>query len=131
MRFCSSDDEGSEDEEEEGGDDEQDEQLDDEEQEDDDDDYHEVEEEQQENEIHSHSKQNGFPKNISSKPEVVSGLSNMMAKFDFNVNSPFNFGSPSSTDTQSKTNRWPTLQNLDKMKEHLKVISNHFSPKQN
>lgn len=113
MRFCSSDDEGSEEDEEE---EEHDEQLDDEEeQEEDDDDYHEVEEEQEEN---------GFAKNTPSKPEVVSGLSNMMAKFDFNVNSPFNFGSPSTTETQTKTNRWSTLQNLDKMKEHLKVIPN-------
>ena len=101
--------------------------MDEEEEQEDDDDYHEVEEEQEENEINSHSDQNGFLKNVSSKPEVVSGLSNMMAKFDFNVNSPFNFGSPSTTETQTQTNRWSTLQNLDKMKEHLKVIPNHFT----
>ena len=28
----------------------------------------------------------------SSKFEIISGLSNMIAKFDFNHNSPFNFG---------------------------------------
>ena len=47
----------------------------------------------------------------------------MMAKFDFNVKSPFNFGSPTPADSQTKTNRWSTFQNLDKVKDHLKVIS--------
>jgi len=72
---------------------------------DNDEDYHEVEEEQQqpqeENESPSiffgtnlNQQQNGFQFGVStSKPETVSGLSSMMAKFDFNVNSPFNFGS--------------------------------------
>ncbi len=67
MRFYFSDDEGSEDDEDE---------LDDEEEEEDnDEDYHEVEEEHE---------QNGFPISISSKPEAVNGLSNMIAKFDLN-----------------------------------------------
>lgn len=93
--FAYSDDEGSEDEE----DDDEDEE---EEEEEDDDDYHEVEEE---NEISSNvslnnSKQqsNGFQFGATPKPEIVSGLSNMMSKFDFNVNSSFNFNSPSTTE---------------------------------
>jgi len=87
LKFYFSDDEGSDEDEDELDDDDDDE-------EDNDEDYHEAEEEQQQ--------QNGFQfgtsTSISSKPEVVSGLSSMMAKFDFNVNSSFNFGLQSTTE---------------------------------
>ncbi len=76
-------------------------------------DYHEVEEEQQQQQNESPSKvfsnnynqqKNGFQfgtsTSISSKPEAISGLSNMMAKFDFNINSSFNFGLQSTTTTE-------------------------------
>jgi hypothetical protein len=94
LKFNSSDDEGSDEEE-----DENENELD--EDEDDDEDYHEAEEEQQqqkENEfsfgIDSNQQSNGFQ---FGKPEALSGLSNMMAKFDFNVSSPFNFVSQPTT----------------------------------
>jgi hypothetical protein len=111
LRFCFSDDEGSEEDEDELGQEEED---------DDDEDYHEAEEEQ-ENEpppTVPSQQQNGFQFGIS-KPEAVSGLSNMMAKFDFN------FGLQPTTEVnhehQTKANQWSTLNNLDKVKEYLKV----------
>ncbi|CAF3758902.1 unnamed protein product [Adineta steineri] len=129
-----SDDEGS-DEEEVEEEEEEDEDVDEddeydieqEEEEEDDEDYQEAEEEHQGNESTSFTfgtkqQQNGFqfgaPQSTSSKVEAVNGLSNMIAKFDFNVNSSFNFGSQSTTEI--KDNKWTTLTTLDKVKEHLK-----------
>ena len=110
----------------------------------DDEDYHETEEEQ-ENESpatifgansnqQSNAFQFGIQKSVPSKSEAVSDLSNMMPRFDFNVSSPFHFGSPTITEViyqksphktsisfQNKTNKWLRLNNLDKVKEHLKV----------
>jgi type I restriction-modification system DNA methylase subunit len=89
----------------EGSDEEEEEEEEEEDEYDDDEEYQEAEEEQQQEESESPSfffgtnstqQKNAFqfgpPTPTSSKAETVSGLSNMMAKFDFNVNSPFNFG---------------------------------------
>ena len=92
-----SDDEGSDEEEENDDDDNECE----EENEDDDDEYQEVDEEISQSPSTSfnakahHEKNNdrfGVSTPTSSKTEAVGGLSSMMAKFDFNVTSPFNFG---------------------------------------
>ncbi|CAF0781756.1 unnamed protein product [Adineta ricciae] len=114
-----SDDEGSDEEEEEEENDYDDEQEIDE---DDDEEYQEAEEEQPEETPAFSTKQtNGFHFAASSStnpPEGVSGLSNMMAKFDFSVNSTFNFGSQSTT--EAKDNKLSTLISIDKVKEYLK-----------
>ena len=89
MRFYFSHDEGSEDDEEENEDELGEEE---DEEEEDDEDYHEAEEEQESESTPVPNQQpNGFQFGIP-KPEVVSGLSNLMAKFDFN------FGSQSTTE---------------------------------
>ena len=96
-----SDDEGSEEEEEEDDDDDEDE-----------DDYHEAEEEQE----------NDAPiieKNSTKKPEIVGGLSNMIANFDFNVCSPFNFNGQTANNTNQHVDK--TFLNIEKVKEYLKV----------
>jgi hypothetical protein len=98
--FCNSDDEGSDEEEDDGNEEEV--------EEDDDEDYHEAEGEEEEQEDESPSfffgtnsteQQNGFQFGVpSSNPETVSGLSSMIAKFDFNTSSSFNFGVQSTTE---------------------------------
>ncbi|CAF1625784.1 unnamed protein product, partial [Rotaria magnacalcarata] len=55
---------------------------------------------------------------IPSKPETVNSLSNMIAKFDFNVSSSFSFGLQPTTDT--KDNKLSIYNSIDKVKEHLK-----------
>jgi hypothetical protein len=101
--FVRSDDEGSDEEEE--GDDEEEE------------DYQEVEDEEGESsscffDTNSHEQQNGGQSapSTSFKPEGVSGLSNMIAQFDFNTNSSFNFGQQANNTVM--TNR-SSCTNLD------------------
>ncbi|UJR36401.1 hypothetical protein I4U23_029124 [Adineta vaga] len=127
-----SDDEGSDEEEEDNDDDYDNDQEDEEEEEaEDDEEYQEAEEEHlEEDEKETPSfvvntnpmkQTNGFhfANSSSTKPsEAVSGLSNMMSKFDFNVNSTFNFGSSSTTEI--KDGKWTTFNSIDKLEEHLK-----------
>ena len=103
--FCISDDEGSDEEEQDDEDNDDDNEEEEEEEEEeyesnDDEDYQKVQEENKSSSSTINAdKQNGFHFDPStSNPETVSGLSSMMAKFDFNVNSPFNFGITSTTE---------------------------------
>ncbi|CAF3304351.1 unnamed protein product [Rotaria socialis] len=123
-----SDDEGSDEEEEEQDDGNESDDEEDVEGENDED-YQEAEEEQDENESPSFffgtnpiqqttGFQFGGSPTIPSKPETVNGLSNMIAKFDFNVSSSFSFGLQPTTDT--KDNKLSIYNSIDKVKEHLK-----------
>ena len=145
-----SDDEGSDDDEtgegEEGNDDEEGEgdgyEDEDEEEEDDDDDAYEDEDDEEEdvespsfffgNNPIQQQAWNTFkftaPKTPSSQPETTNDLSSMIA--NFNVCSPFSFGSPTTaaatttaTISQTNENKWTRLTQLEKVKEHLQVSS--------